>query len=301
MSSPSTASQTANAVAAPGNRPTIAGVVIVYNEEHHIRGCLESLRDCVDEIVVVHDGPCADRTLEIAREFTDKVLVHDRMGNNDPLTPYALNQTNCEWVIQIDADERLSPGLRAELADLVSRPGVDAYALMFPFTDPATGKPDLRYRKYRTALFRREKIYKVGIPHAKTMTRGVQVQIDSVVEHLVTYPDSAHQLLRSFTRKNADRSLRAARALCGDLSDIPVFNVSLTQDTQLRLVRKLLLQRRHPLLTLLVLPPYSFLHLYFTHGRYKGGLIGLADALNVPMFHAWTCLRIIKHRLTGRF
>ena len=56
------------------NKPaTISACLVVYNEEKSIQCCLESLRPVVNEIIIVHDGECNDKTLEIARKFTKHI------------------------------------------------------------------------------------------------------------------------------------------------------------------------------------------------------------------------------------
>jgi glycosyltransferase involved in cell wall biosynthesis len=90
-------------------KPRITATIICKNEEKHIRACLESVSWC-DEIVVVDSGS-TDRTVEIARQFTPKVLHHDWPGFVDQVN-FALTQATGDWVLCIDADERCSPGLQ---------------------------------------------------------------------------------------------------------------------------------------------------------------------------------------------
>ena len=54
-------------------KPKISANVVVYNEERNIKRCLDSVRDAVDEIILVNSGPCTDRTLEIAKRYTKNI------------------------------------------------------------------------------------------------------------------------------------------------------------------------------------------------------------------------------------
>ena len=96
-------------------------ILITKNEAAHIRACLESVA-WADEIVVVDSGS-SDDTVAIAREFTLHVYVHDWPGfgaQKNRALGYATN----EWVFSIDADERVTPELRAAI-EAVLRKGDD--------------------------------------------------------------------------------------------------------------------------------------------------------------------------------
>lgn len=92
-------------------------VVIAKNEESRLRECLESVVGWADEIIVLDDYS-SDRTLEIAKEFTPKVFqrVMDIEGKH---RNYAYSLSKNEWVLSLDADERVTPELRAEITELL--------------------------------------------------------------------------------------------------------------------------------------------------------------------------------------
>jgi glycosyltransferase involved in cell wall biosynthesis len=93
----------------------ISGCVITYNEEKNIEACLESLQFC-DEIVVV-DSFSTDRTLEICQRYTSRIFHNPYRGNISQKN-FALSKTKNEWVLSLDADERISPELREEIRRL---------------------------------------------------------------------------------------------------------------------------------------------------------------------------------------
>ena len=97
---------------------TISAIILTYNEEPRLRECLTSAAWC-DEVVVV-DGYSTDDTVAVAREFTDKVFLSDRLGPSKPggfaeQRNFGLEQASCEWVFFLDADERFTPDLAKEI------------------------------------------------------------------------------------------------------------------------------------------------------------------------------------------
>ena len=96
----------------------ITATVIARDEERHISDALESLR-WADEIVVVDSGS-TDRTVEIAREYTDRVIVTDWPGYAAQKNRAAAEASN-DWIFSLDADERVSPELAASIAAIRDR------------------------------------------------------------------------------------------------------------------------------------------------------------------------------------
>lgn len=94
-------------------------VIATYNEESNIGECLESVKDIADEIVVV-DGSSMDETVEIAKKFGARVLVKD----NPPIfhinKQKALEMASNEWVLQLDADERVTVQLGREILKVIT-------------------------------------------------------------------------------------------------------------------------------------------------------------------------------------
>lgn len=95
----------------------ISVTIITKNEEENIEDCLRSV-SWADEIVVV-DSESTDRTLEIARNYTDKVVKRKWEGYADQKT-FALELTKNDWVLSLDADERCTEELEEEIKKLNS-------------------------------------------------------------------------------------------------------------------------------------------------------------------------------------
>ncbi len=101
--------------------------VIAWNEEARLRDCLESVSG-FDEIVVV-DAESTDKTAQLAREFTDKVWVRPWPGFSAQKN-FALEQATGDWVLSLDADERISPELRERIRRILIADGpADGYSI----------------------------------------------------------------------------------------------------------------------------------------------------------------------------
>lgn len=100
-------------------RPPISVTVITRDEEGEIEACLASVA-WADEIVVVDSGS-GDRTVEIAKTFTGKVFHHPWEGYARQKN-WAVAQAAHDWILSIDADERVPPALRAEVEAAVGSP-----------------------------------------------------------------------------------------------------------------------------------------------------------------------------------
>src|SRR5215471_12846609 len=91
----------------------ITATVITLNEEANIQRALDSLA-WADEIIVVDSGS-TDRTVEIARRFTDKVIIKNWPGYSAQKN-FAAEQASNDWIFSLDADEELSTQLISEIA-----------------------------------------------------------------------------------------------------------------------------------------------------------------------------------------
>lgn len=135
--------------------PRLTACLIVQNEQEHLGDALASLHFC-GEIVVV-DGGSTDRTIEIARA-AGAVVIENPWPGFAAQRNFALDHASGDWVLEIDADERVSPRLRASIERLLetSAPGADiaVCALRNRFLDGLLG-PSAKYPAYRSRLFRR--------------------------------------------------------------------------------------------------------------------------------------------------
>jgi len=166
-------------------RPGLAVVVITLNEERNLGGCLESVQ-WADEIVVV-DAQSTDRTVEIARQYTDKVFVRPWPGFG-PQKNFAMDQTNAEWVLIVDADERVIPLLQEEILELM-RTGQppDVAGFEIPRRNYFYGRwitgggiyPDYQLRLIRRSAGRYDEV----LLHERLQLKGSILRLRSPLDH----------------------------------------------------------------------------------------------------------------------
>ncbi|MGH7061052.1 MAG: glycosyltransferase, partial [Stellaceae bacterium] len=109
-------------IAEAGAAPLLSALVVAHNEAAQLADCLSRLA-FADEIVVVLDR-CDDGSADIARRFTDRVIegAWEREG---PRRNAGIAACHGEWVIEIDADERVPPELAAEIRAVVATSAAD--------------------------------------------------------------------------------------------------------------------------------------------------------------------------------
>jgi glycosyltransferase involved in cell wall biosynthesis len=182
-------------------------IIITKNEAANIRACLESVA-WADEIIVVDSGS-TDDTVAIAREFTPQVYVHDWPGfgaQKNRALDYATN----EWVFSIDADERVTPELRAEMEAAIDKPQAEAYEM--PRLSSFCGRFMRHsgwYPDYVLRLFRRGKgRFSDALVHESVQMQGSTAQLrqpllhysyrdlDDVLSKLNSYSGAASAMLQ---------------------------------------------------------------------------------------------------------
>ena len=171
----------------------ISAVVITYNEEKNIRRCLESL-SWADEIVVV-DSYSQDRTKEIASFFTDKIFDVEWQGFGKK-KEFAREKASFDWVLSIDADEKVPDQLKEEIKSIVEKDeSLDGYYI--PRRSNFLGKWIRHggwYPDYVLRLFRKNKArFAQSLVHEKLILNGEVGFLENVLLHY-TDPDIPHYL-----------------------------------------------------------------------------------------------------------
>jgi glycosyltransferase involved in cell wall biosynthesis len=165
-------------------RPTISAIVVCFNVEHNIQTCLESLGWC-DEIVVV-DSFSTDRTVEICRQYTERVIQRPWAGYRDQKA-FAHSQATGTWVILVDSDERVTPELRSEIAAALTQDGEQYAGYAVPrmvFFLQRWWRRGGWYPDYDVRLFRRDRAAWGGSdPHEKIIVDGKVRRLNSPLHH----------------------------------------------------------------------------------------------------------------------
>jgi glycosyltransferase involved in cell wall biosynthesis len=185
---------------------TISACLVVWNGEKEIRSCLENIKKVVDDIVIVHDGPCRDRTLEICRAYTKKVYVRPAVGEAEPHRAFGFSKASGDWILWIDQDERLSKPLRQNIRKLVQREDADAYSFLWAVKYGNKMLTKGYFSKMpKTVLFRKKAMLLFrGLPNEMIRVRGRVVHTNYRLLH---YPEGERHTMRVFF-KNTLRIVR---------------------------------------------------------------------------------------------
>ena len=109
----------------------LTALIITLNEEDHIRQLLTDL-SFADEIIVV-DSFSTDRTKEIANSFKNVIFLQKKFENFSSQRNFAISQSTYDWILFLDADERLTPELTHEILETLKK-NENEIAFMFPRT-----------------------------------------------------------------------------------------------------------------------------------------------------------------------
>jgi glycosyltransferase involved in cell wall biosynthesis len=191
----------------------VSATIITHNEETNIRQALESL-GWADEIVVVDSGS-TDATVDICREYTDRIHQRAWPGYVEQKN-FAVQQSRHDWIFSLDADERVSPALRLELERLrmngLRRAGYSIPRVVFfmgRWIRHGNWYPDYQLRFFD----RRQARWRGGRVHESVMLdRGEPGVLNGEIEHF-TYRDLSAYLgrLESYSRLAAADYLERGR------------------------------------------------------------------------------------------
>jgi len=106
------------------SKVTISAVINIRNEAEHLSKCLKSIKDLVDEIIIV-DMDSTDNGATIAKSFGAKVFKYRPMKFVEPARNYALSKATGKWILLLDPDEYLSKTLKRELKRITQRSNID--------------------------------------------------------------------------------------------------------------------------------------------------------------------------------
>lgn len=178
-------------------RKTLSVVLATFNEEKNLSDCLDSVKGLADEIVIV-DGTSTDKTVEIAKKYNAKIIVKD----NPPLfhinKQLAIDKASQDWILQLDADERVTIELRKEIEDvLASNPKENGFWI--PRKNWFLGRYLMKggvYPDYTLRLYRRGKgKLPMKDVHEQAVVEGKVGYLKSPLEH-ISDPEFGRYLIR---------------------------------------------------------------------------------------------------------
>lgn len=242
----------------------VSVVILTKNEEKNIKGCLESITGWADEIIIV-DDESTDKTLEIARQYTSKIIIK-KMDIEGRHRNFAYSQAKNLWVLSLDADERVTPELKNEiLENLKKESNFDG------FTIPRRNYIGDYWVKYggwypspQLKLFKKEKFrYEEVSVHPRAFMEGPCGHLKSDIIHY------SYKNLEDFFQKLNNQTTREAQKW---------FN----QNKPMRLGRFIwrTLDR--------------FTRTYLVKRGYKDGFIGFVVAFNAGLYQFISYLKYLE-------
>ncbi len=137
----------------------LTATVITLNEEKYLPSCLESVKDIVDEIVIVDSGS-KDKTLDIARKYNAKIYIH-KFDDYASQKNFAAEKANGDWILSLDADEEIESQLADEIEMKLKTKDLQYVAFSIPRKNIILGK-FIKYTRWQPELDRHVWLWKKG-------------------------------------------------------------------------------------------------------------------------------------------
>src|SRR5262249_30439731 len=145
--------------------PNVSVCIVCRNEADKLGPCLESVA-WADEVIVL-DLDSSDDSAEVARKHGAKVIRHEPVPLVEAVRNVVADSASGEWILALDPDERVTPGLRDELLRVRNRADIDVVAI--PFMNYDLGYPALHpVHRYdpKPRFYRRDRIRWPEVPNA---------------------------------------------------------------------------------------------------------------------------------------
>lgn len=253
----------------------ISVIILTYNEEKHIRRCIENVISFAKEIFII-DSFSTDRTLEIVKEYHNVHVLQNKWENNHAKQfNWGLEQAfiTTEWVLRLDADEYLLPELVQELQDKLPSLSDDVTGLIFNRRHIFMDKW-IKRGIYPVKLLRMFR-YGKGMCEQRLMDEHIQLTEGHAVEFEHDFCDHNLNNLSWFCHKHVDYAIREA----ADLLDIELnLNGEVETDSNkqigLQALTKRMKKHKYAKLPLFWRSFAYFCYRYFLKGGYLDGKVG---------------------------
>ncbi|MEK7470753.1 MAG: glycosyltransferase family 2 protein [Patescibacteria group bacterium] len=274
-------------------------VLAARNEEENIGRCLDSVKGVADEIIVV-DEYSTDKTVEIAKKYGAKVFLEPHHDNFHVTKQKALEKATGEWILQLDADEVVTPELAKEIKLVISEQST-VYSV----------KTNKLFQRHQRSIEERDG--KIGKETGEIVGYFIprrNIFLGKPLIHAGVYPDPAIRLVKNGKAKFPAESVHEIMQLDGEVSwlsndmlhyDSPTFERYLTRLNRYTDLQAQELKKNHipknlwSFLRFTVHRPlFTFFNLYIRHKGFLDGMRGfvwsLFSSLHFPIayFKYWT-------------
>lgn len=243
----------------------------VYNEEHFLHFALDSAVEMADEVIIV-DGGSSDKTIQIAKSYGKKVKI---IQTDNPIIFHknkqkAIDAAKGDWILQLDADEAVSPELRKEIESIIQDwDSTKPVAYWIPRKNYFLGRFLTKGGVYPDMTIR---LYKNGVAHFPCKTVHENVEIDGSVGTLKN--DLLH-----YADPNFDRYLTR-------------WNRYTTLDAELMAKNG---QKAGFFDYFFIKPVSTFVSMYFRHKGIMDGYPGFVFALFSALRHLVIYIKVRSH------
>jgi (heptosyl)LPS beta-1,4-glucosyltransferase len=175
----------------------ISALIFTRNEAKVLKGLLENIKSVVDEIVVI-DGCSTDETVDIALRYGATVYQTKPLGHVEPCRMYGLSKVSYDYVLYIDADERLNGNLKRDLKKIVKfmqeHNIVAARVLRLNFLSPKKVSRYLFYPDFQVRILNKGFINYKGVVHEQPIIRGKALTLPSDRYYIYHYVMNTYTL-----------------------------------------------------------------------------------------------------------
>lgn len=277
------------------NSPKLSVILATRNEEANIGRCLESVKGIADEIIVL-DEYSEDKTVEISKRHGAKVFLEPHHDNFHITKQKALEKAKGDWILQLDADEVVTPKLGDEILEVVNGTHIPKINKLF--------------ERHQTLINARDGI--IGRPTGEIVGYFIprrNVFLGKPLIHAGVYPDPAIRLVKKGKAHFPARNVHEIMQIDGEISwlsndmlhyDSPTFERYLSRLNRYTDLKKEEFEQEKLSKNVFVLFFYSFikpatvfLNLFIRHKGFLDGMRGfvwsLFSALHFPIayFKYW--------------
>lgn len=155
-------------------------VLATFNEEKNLPALLDSVKNLADEIIIV-DGSSTDKTVEIAKKYGARVFVVENRPIFHINKQKAIDLATKDWILQLDADERVTPELNKEILSTINNQQLTTNGYWIPRKNWFLGRFLMKGGQYPDYTLR---LYRKGKGHLPQVHVHEQAKVVGKVEYL---------------------------------------------------------------------------------------------------------------------
>lgn len=280
-------------------------VLATRNEEKNIRSCIQSIKSIADEIIVV-DENSTDNTREIAKEMGAKVYLEPHHSIFHITKQKALDLATSEWILQLDADEIVTPELSREIEQVLASDNDGLFEKRKSII-----RENRQFLKHQQQIENRDGMIgkKTGEIVAFFIPR-LNMFLGKPLRHAGVYPDPAIRLVKKSKASFPAKSVHEIMKVDGEISwlkndmehyDSPTFSRYVARANRYTSLTAHEFEKNNLKKNLLTLfyfstikPLFVFINLFFRHKGYLDGIFGFVwsifSAIHFPLayYKYWT-------------